>query len=333
MKKLLSFLLMLTLVFSMGTVAFAQENGDDGTTTTPGYVDGSPVTIKKALTATPTGSNPSNTFTFNVGTGTYAISEGATETTTAPAFGDSSTFTIDVAAGETAGTTDIELAKFDRVGVYTYPITETAGNTAGMTYDTGTYNLVITVINNPAGEGFLRVLTMTDGNNVKTDSFKNTFNAGSLTVKKETAGNYADPNDTFEVTVTLNAVEGKVLRNEMITASTNATVTGVEENGTGEVTVTYTVKKGSEFTINNIPYDVAYTVVEAVDKGYTVSYVGDTGTVKADNASATTTITNTRNKGIATGISFDNIPYILLLVGAALGLGALIVRKRKNAEY
>ena len=86
-----------------------------------------------------------------------------------------------------------------------------------MRYDSGEYNLVVTVINNPAfGEDeepeFLRVLTITDGNNVKSDAFENTFEAGSLTVNKVVTGNYGDPNDEFEVTVTLTPNQGKVLK-------------------------------------------------------------------------------------------------------------------------
>ncbi len=72
-----------------------------------------------------------------------------------------------------------------------------------MTYDTDPYYLVITVVNNidfvESGQApkFLRVLTITDGKNVKRDSFNKTFNAGSLTINKETVGNYADPDVHF----------------------------------------------------------------------------------------------------------------------------------------
>ena len=59
-----------------------------------------------------------------------------------------------------------------------------------MVYDSATYYLVVTVISNPDfGEEdepeFLRVLTLTDENNVKVDDFENTFNAGSLTIKRK----------------------------------------------------------------------------------------------------------------------------------------------------
>lgn len=320
MKKFLSLVLALTLVLSLGAVAFASPSA-------PAYVDGSPVKIDKVLTINNEGTvNPAETFNFTVGTAS-GLRDGVS--IPAPALGN---FSITVAQGATTGVANINLPTFTHVGVYTYPITETAGKTAGMRYDGAPYNLVVTVINNPDGDGFLRVLTLTDGNNVKGDAFENEFSAGKLTIKKEVTGNYGDPNDTFTVTVTLTAVDGKDLKaaQAALIAATGGTK---DVNEDGSVTITYTVKKGSEFTIENIPYDVDYTVVETVgtdgktEKGYTVSYdVNSNG--KMDEAAIETTITNNRDLEIATGVNLDNLPYILLLVGAVVGLFGFTMKKR-----
>lgn len=317
MKKCLVTLLVLAMVFSMSGAVFAVENGT--------YMDGSPVKIDKVLTINNPGTiNPQETFNFTVGAGSGM--RGAA-TITAPVFSPA-TFSITVSQGATTGLANIGLPNFTEVGVYRYPLTETAGNTAGMDYDGVTYYLVVTVINNPDfgmpdEPEFLRVLTLTDGKNVKRDSFVNDFDAGNLTINKIVTGNYGDPNDEFTVTVTLTPIEGKVLKADPILASGGSKVV----NPDGSVTITYTVKKGSTYTINNVPYDVNYSVVESANTlDYTASYVNASGLM--DAATETTTITNNRNKDILTGINLDNLPYLILLVFAIGGLAVFAIKKR-----
>lgn len=330
MKKLLSILAAFTLVFGVGSNAFAEGKE---------YQDVSTVEIKKSLLVTPQGSNPTDTFTFKVGEGTYTRDDGP-KLEKAPSFPDKS-FKIEVKKGEKEGVTNIKLPEFNKVGVYTYPITEEIGDTEGMTYNNTPKYLVVTVINNlKSGQPkFLRILTLTDENNLKNDSFKNEFNAGSLTIEKKVDGNYSDPNDEFEVIVTLKASEGKVFKNEMIKAE-KGIVTNVGEGTSGEVTITYTVKDGSEYTIYNIPVGVEYTVVETGENGvtkngYDISYTENSnGTITTADSNPVVTITNTRNNDdIKTGISLDSIPYILLLGFAVVGIGALFLRKRENANF
>lgn len=323
MKKLLALVLVLTLVLGMGVGVFAEE-----------YEDWSPIKINKELDVQ--GLNPSETFNFTIGAGSGLRDNVAIP---APAF-DPAIFEISVGKGETAGFANINLPVFTQVGVYTYPISETAGKTAGFDYDDGEYNLVITVINNPAfgeeGEPkFLRVLTLTDGNNVKKDAFKNSFDSGNLTVNKVIAGNYADPNDKFEITVTLTPVEGKVLNSDAIKHD-GGTISVLNEE-TGAVKIVYSgIKGGASFTIQNIPYDVTYTVVET-DTGvdYIVTYANASGIMGVDSAedaddaaAKVATITNTRGINVETGINLDNLPYVLILGAASVGLVAFTLKRR-----
>ena len=251
------------------------------------------------------------------------------KTITAPDFSPA-TFTIDVSQGGTIGTANINLPTFSRVGVYTYPLTETAGTAAGMNYDTATYYLVVTVINNPDfgkdGEPeFLRVLTLTDDNNVKRDSFKNSFNAGNLTINKVVTGNYSDPDDEFTVTVTLTPITGKTLKADPIVATGAKSFN--QDKTTGVVTITYTVKKDSAFTIENVPYDINYNVVESANTlDYTVTYENPSGLM--DASVETTNITNSRDKDIVTGINLDNLPFVILLVSALGGIVVFTIKKR-----
>lgn len=316
MKKLLAMVLVFTLVLSMGALAFAE------------YEDMSPITINKELTLTNPGTiNPAETFNFTVGAGTGLRDEVAI---TAPTF-ETNTFTIEVGEDELIGSTNIELPTFEQVGVYTYQVTEVAGNTAGMKYDDGTYYLVVTIINNLDGEGFLRVLTLKDENNLKEDAFNNTFSAGDLTVEKVIDGNYADPNDEFEITVTVTPIGDAVINTDVIDWNT------AEENISGPdsaraYTAIYTLTGGNSFTIQNLPHDVTYTVVETDSgEGYEVEY-DDNASGEFGEAAITTTITNTREIDINTGINLDNAPYVLILVGVAAGLVGFTVKRRLSNE-
>ena len=224
------------------------------------------------------------------------------------------------------------MPEFTQVGVYTYTLTEEEGSTAGMRYDSGEYKLVVTVINNPDYEEgsnepkFLRVLTLTDENNLKDDSFKNKFYAGSLTVRKQVTGNFGDPDDEFEVTVTLSPKEGKELKADPIQAPGADSFS--QDPETGAVTIKYTVKDGSEFTISNIPYDVLYNVEEAQAEEYDEPVYDGNQSGEMDAPSKETTITNNRDIDIETGVNLDSLPYFAILALAIGGLAMFLVRRR-----
>lgn len=333
MKKIIAFILVLTFVLSMGSIAFAGEvdvepagrGGGGGSK----YEDQSYVKINKSITVPKGVKKPAETFQFMVGDG---VGERDGNAIVAPAFPNSE-FEISIAANKTSGSKNIELPNFTQVGVYTYPITEIAGNTAGMNYDNIPKQLKITVINNPNygkwdKRKFLRVVTMTAGTTkkpIKVETFKNSFEAGKLTIKKVITGNYADPNDEFTVTVRLTPKDGKVIKVEPIDWGKNITPVYDEEDNS--YTATYTLKGGDDFTIKNIPYDVEYKVDETDSGKYKKSYDNNrSGEIK--QTSIKTTITNNRNIKIDTGINLNSLPYLIILVAAIGGLAIFIVRRR-----
>ncbi len=324
MKKLLALILVLTLVLGMGVGVYAEE-------------DWSEVQITKKLTSQ--GANPAETFNFTVGAGT-GVRDG--KSITAPGFGQHSTFDITIGEDGLSKSHNLVLPKFTQVGVYTYPISEVEGNTAGMVYDKGPKDLVITVINNvnhdPDDEDspkFLRVVTITDYDDneepIKVDAFENEFYSGDLTIKKEIKGNYADPNDKFEITVTLTPVEGKVLNSDAI-KHVGGTKSVLNET-TGEIKIAYSgIKGGDSFTIQNIPYDVNYLVEEVTNEegfanGYTVNYDELREGLMNDEV-IFTTITNTKITEVPMGVNLDNLPYVLILGAASVGLVAFTLKRR-----
>lgn len=317
MKKLLSLAMALVMGLSMGAPVLAVNAAEEAPE------DWTEIKVEKKIDLTNTGTvNPAETFEFVVGEG-VVTGTGVTDTgVNAPAIED---FSIEFGQGVTEAFTNLELPEYNHVGIYTYEITETDGNTAGMRYNTEAYKLQVTVLNDGDG-GFTRVVTIVDGNDVKTDTILNTFEAGELVVTKEITGNFSQSDDTFEVTVTLTPDEGKILKEGPITVTGAAGETGnVVKNDDGTVTVTFTVTHESTVTIANVPYDVSYVVTE--DAGdYTATITGDIG--KIDNASQEVEIVNNLDQEVATGVNLDNLPYILVLALVGVGLISFTVRKR-----
>lgn len=312
MKKLLSVAIALVMGLSMGAPVLAVEEAPE---------DWTHIEIKKEIDITNDGTvNPEETFNFTVGDG--VVTGPGTSDVEAPEIGG---FSISFEQGQVASSTDLQLPAFEHVGVYTYEISETAGNTAGMRYNTEAYKLQVTVLNDGHG-GFKRVVTLVDEKNVKRDTILNTFEAGELVVTKEITGNFSQSDDTFEVTVTLTPDEGKNLKEGPIAVTGAVGDEGtVVKDDDGVVTVTFTVTDGSEVKIANVPYDVSYEVTEDAGE-YEATITGDTGEI--GNPSQEVEIVNNLDQEIATGVNLDNLPYILVLALVGVGLISFTVRKR-----
>lgn len=326
MKKFISLLLALVMVLSLSTVAFA--TGEDGETTTP--TDATSVTIKKTYKLVGEGSSPTETFTLQqVGNG--VVTDG--EATSAPALGTITGALF--AAGEATAdgvTKDITVAlpRYDHVGVYTYTLKEAASTTAGVTYFGGDIKLVVTVVNGENGNLRIAGVHTEAGNagtpgNGKSDTFENTYSAGTLKVSKTVTGNLGDKTKYFEFKVTLTAVEGKTYADSFAVTGgsykNNPTTASMGDN-------TFYLKDGETISIANLPYGVTYTVTETAVEDYTTTMTGDSGTINA--AKQTAAFTNDKTGSVDTGVMLDSLPYILVLAFVAVAGTALILKKRAN---
>lgn len=268
-KKLLSLVLALTMMLSMGTVAMAE--GTSNTT----FTDDDKVELSKLYSIQNEGTtNPAETFNFTISK--YKMSDsGYTSLDEVPnIFFDkdndgiydddelkgSISFNVGEAtvSGDT-NTTYITLPKYDYVGIYTYKIVENAGTTAGVTYDDNVMYLKVTAIEQ---NGIIRVAALhyeTDDGD-KEEYFENVYAAGSLSVSKKVTGNLGDKSKYFAVKVKLTGESGKTYLD-----SYNVTEVSYTNNPKtikiGEETTFY-LKDGEKITISNLPYGVSYTVKE-----------------------------------------------------------------------
>ena len=174
------------------------------------------------------------------------------------------------------------------------------------------------------------VLTHTGANGtivldqIQIAAFTNTREIGSLTISKTVAGNGGDLDKLFSFTVTF--------------VNAPYTYPYVGNGGAADGTITsgdtIQLKHGQSITINDLPKDATYTVVEAdyAPEGYVLTHTGANGTIVVDQTQ-TAAFTNTREIGSLTisktvvgnggdltklfsfTVTFVNAPYTYPYVG------------------
>lgn len=333
MRKLISLLLALAMVFSLAIVASAAEEGT--------YTDMDIVTVTKTYNATNENTtSPAETFSFSALTCTNV--ENAGVGVTAEKAPVPTIASVAYTAGE-AGSENktkvitISLPEYSAVGIYTYTFSEVAGDTAGVTYYGNPITLVVTVVRNEE-DGKIRVAAVHTEENIGTDNkssdFANEYSAGSLAVKKIVTGMMGDTQKDFSVTVTFMAPTGKTVK-EAISYTDDGEAKTITANWSDAQTVTIDLKHDETVTFTNIPYGVTYTVVENdyTEDGYDgASYKFSDEAKKIDSASDTVDITNKKDGQVDTGITLDSIPFVLILAVCA-GAAVLFLIKRRSVEF
>lgn len=286
MKKFFAFLLAAMMLLSFASVAIA-EDGDEVNQqpSAKTYTDIEAIKLTKKIEAT-TGTTPAATYTFTI-----------TAQDDAPAF-TPNTITYAMAADAKSLEQTVSLPTYNKVGIYVYTIKETAGTTPGVVYDSNTYYLKVTVIDDQgtlkrqAAKLYVNQLG-TDGSN-KVDYFSNAYNSGSLTVNKTVATNTetkaADEEREFNFKVTFSGLNSNVTYSAKVGTTTYTFANG--ENA-------FKLKHGQSITISNLPYGTTYAVDEVAgtyDNNCTVTEAhtgNESGTISADSPNPTVAYTNT----------------------------------------
>lgn len=326
-KRLFAGMLALAMLLSLNVTALASAPGS-GDGTEPIYTDADSVTITKVYKATNDGtSSPEETFTLKqISNGVVADGDAAS----APDLGDITGAYFAAGAATTTGVTakiTVNLPTYERVGVYEYTLQEVDGKTAGVDYYSDTIKLVVTVMQ--GADGKIRVAgvhTETAGGE-KSDTFTNTYSAGTLSVSKTVTGNMGDHDKYFEFTVTLTGEDGKTYA-DSYAVSGGSNSSNPKSIVIGEATTFY-LKDGDTISIANLPYGVTYTVteVDANEDDYTTTSTGANGAINAGTQTAA--FTNDKTGEVDTGVYLDNLPYIIVFAGVLAAVAVLVIRRRR----
>ena len=318
-KRLFACLLALTMMLGLSATAFAAEGE---------ATDKQTVTIHKKYKLTNEGTkSPEETFTLTqVGDGT--VTDG--EAKSAPPLGTITGAKFEEGAATVNGATGditVALPEYTNVGVYEYTLKEVDNKTAGVTYREDNIKLVVTVVNGSNGNLRIAAVHTETADVTKSDTFENTYSAGTLDVSKTVTGNLGDKEKYFEFKVTLTGVEGKKYADSYAVTGGSSDAKNPTSIAIGKET-TFKLKHGDTIHITNLPYGVTYTVTETEAAGYTTTKTGDTGTINAADQKAA--FTNDKDKGqIDTGVYLDNLPYILVFAGVLAIAAVFVVRRRR----
>jgi len=366
MKKVFAGLLAATMIMSMSVTAFADEvtgDAEGGETTTietttisdykSAVIDNTkPINFefKKVYeTSDDTTLNvyPAETLKFDVKVTTGKTNPG-TEMLTI----------VDQTVASNPDNILVTVPTYDKVGVYYYTVSEVAGNTQGVTYSTNKFDVQVLVTWNVDHSAKQRQISFTSSEEgKKVDQIVNKYDLGSLTVDKVVTGNLGNQEMQFEVDVVFTAEKDIKSDISYVDVKGEHTITATDmADGTESVTITVVHGSANNCTFTNIPVGVTYTVTEhdyvtqkdasvakendeyGYDKPtYSVDYATATETavndkILADTADETVNdavvITNNKETNVNTGISLDNMPYIMVLAMVALGLVGFVSKKR-----
>ena len=345
-KKLGAFVLAGTMLLSMGTTAFAA-----GEPTAPDVNQNGTVPITKEFEMADGLKTPAATFKFTA----TSTTEGApTATIGDVSFTEEQPGTLKGEKYVLEGTTAISFqGTWPHAGEYVYTVTETQENMTNVTYDTSSYILRVYVINGTTG---LEVEKITaQGANGKTNKilFTNTYtkNDATLTIEKNTEGDYADKTRKFDFEITFT----KSPMSDQTTFTGTIGAQSVEY--TAGQTKTFKLADGEKLVFNNLPVGTTYMVKElAATDGYTpkVTVVENKTTTVTNKTVQETealdtlkengknnlvgenenkvTFTNTYKDVAVTGIVMNNLPFILLVAVAIVAFVSLAVVKRRRTS-
>lgn len=345
-KKLGAFVLAGTMLLSMGTTVFAA-----GEPTAPDVNHNGTVPITKEFEMADGLKTPAATFKFTA----TSTTEGAPTATIANvSFTEGQTGTLIGEKYVLEGKTAISFTgTWSHAGEYVYTVAETQESMPNVTYDTSSYTLRVYVINGTNG---LEVEKITaQGANGKTDKilFTNTYakNNATLTIEKNTEGDYADKTRKFDFEITFT----KSPMSDQTTFTGTIGAQSVEY--TAGQTKTFKLADGEKLVFNNLPVGTTYMVKElAATDGYTpkVTVVENKTTTVTNKTVQETealdtlkengknnlvgenenkvTFTNTYKDVAVTGIVMNNLPFILLVAVAIVAFVSLAVIKRRRTS-
>jgi len=345
-KKIGALVLAGTMMFSMGTSAFAAD--------IPTVDKNGQASITKDFVMAEGIDTPASTFKFTA----TSTTEGAPKATISNiTFVEAENGTTGQGIKTVSKNSNISFGTFPHAGEYVYTVTETEESATGVEYSKDTYTLRVYVKNGDSG---LEIRNMTaeketsdgtEGNKVSEMKFTNTYRTTApLEITKVTTGELADKTQDFNFMITITPSKTE----ENPTSYTGKIGEESVKVNANEATA-FQLHDGETLKFDSLPAGTRYVVTETgANDGYTPSVTvveNGTETVKKTAASDSegissaavqetnlvgegtnkVTFTNTYKNVPLTGIFMNNLPFVIVIGIAVLALGTLAILKKQRS--
>ena len=240
---------------------------------------------------------------------------------------DEETGTTTAVTVEKSAEIPINLDAYKNMGTYVYKITEKDDNLAGVTYSTTPLYLVVTILKDGDGvKNFVAVIHEGTESGEKTSVLYNTYDSGTLTVKKTVAGNMASTTKKFKFTIVFSRPGNEAFENHMQSNSSSGEWRRTGNNYSSQYEIS--LADGESVTISNIPAGLTYTVKEDSEHYKSEITSGKASDSIAGGDEKSVTFKNTLDRDLDVGINLDSLPYILLIAVVCVGLVGFLSKKR-----
>ncbi len=343
MRKLFAALVGLAMVLSMGTGAFA--DGTEGYVSAPREAE---ITVQKLYDLVGAENEdlfPQETLNF--------------VSAPAEANPDQTNLTIDplTVSGNSDQKLTISLPSYNKVGTYHYTITETVPEQTaqGVTYSGDQVAVTVLVTYDYDNQCLQSQVVLGTGEAAegKVDTFRNTYELGTLTLSKTVSGNLGDQSVYFDIHVTLSSTQ-KVASDITVSGGSHednpktiAADSWTETEDGFACTQTFKLKHSDTLTFADVPAGITYKAEEdpkhlvgedgfdvnsATDTDYTVAYdngatADGTGAIESGKTTAQQ-VSNEKKTSVETGVLLDAMPYTLMLTAALAGIIVIFGKKR-----
>ncbi|MDR2514028.1 MAG: DUF5979 domain-containing protein [Christensenellaceae bacterium] len=250
-----------------------------------------------------------------------------------------------------AGTVDFPQISYTAAGAYFYRLTELVPGTPNpyVSYDSHYVIARVDVVNGAApGEFVVTVsyypngvldnesapttVTLPQGSAGKDNTFTNRYDSNNLIVSKVVTGNNGDQTKDFSFTVQFSQNGDYIWEKKQgATSITSGTTNSVNP-------YSFTLKHGQSIEFTGLPTGVTWTVTESAETNYSTTVrvnngAATQGLIASGTISSTTAraaYTNESNFTPPTGITADDLPFIVLGAALLLGLAAFLILRGKK---
>lgn len=254
-------------------------------------------------------------------------------------------------ASRAVAVTPPEADNYGSVGYYYYKFTEKEGNTQGVTYNNAENLVRVAVTADEDGQKKISSVKLFDAAaNAKKTDVRNYYGVGTIKIIKNVTGNMGNRDQEFDVMVTFTAQDNKLIKAPITVKTSDDTLNNPKTlnpkaDGDRELEIKLKVKDKTVVEFDNLPEGVTYTVKETGAADYEApkyqrneekdTKYGDegiSGTVKEGKDDQITIVNRKHNEGVDTGVFTSNLPYIIILAGAAAGLVLFFAGKKRGMK-